>query len=213
MFTADEVQAFFKGFAKCGVTFEELNRTLTGAHMHNPHEEDEDDGYFAEVNSEAESTGLEPKFVRLESLETPPADLSSMKVNDLIAMYIAERNQLATDRHGYDARETRIKTHLAVIASVLKDRGDTAGVDSFSTDAGTAFRKEKEQFRVGAWESLVNYIKKTGNFQILQKRLSPNAVKEVKEVDGAWPDGVEYVCIEEFSVRSPTARKSKRVGK
>jgi hypothetical protein len=176
---------------------------------YDPELEEEEDDYFSEAFDDAELTGKEPKFVKLETLDTEPSVLSAMKVDELVKMYVEERNQLATDRKGYKAREMRIKTHIALLGTILKDKGEVLGVDSFATPFGTAFKKLKEQFRVGNWEGLVEYVKNTGNFQILQKRVSPNAVKEIREVDGDLPPGIDYVSITEFSVRSPTVRKSK----
>jgi hypothetical protein len=175
-------------------------------------DDDADDEYFAEYLEDVELTGKEPKFVKLSSLATPPANLATLKVDEIVKMYVEERNQLATDRKGYKVREDRIKTHLALLSSILKDKGETLGVDSFATPFGTAFKKIKDQFRVQNWEDLTAYVRTTGFFQILQKRVSPNAVKEIKEVDGSYPPGVEHVEITEFSVRVPTARKSRTVG-
>lgn len=172
-------------------------------------EDDDDDDYFSEVVDDADLTGFEPKFVKVPSLDTPPDELAKLKVDELIQMYRDCRDQLATDRKGYKAREARIKTHLSIISMLLRDRGDTLGVDTFSTPAGTAFRNIKEKFSIPRWDDLVGYIKRTGNFQVLQKRVSPLAVKEIRDTDGALPDGLESFVEVEFAVRSPTARKRK----
>lgn len=172
-------------------------------------EEEEDDGYFSEVLTDADLTGLEPKFVRIQAMETPPSEIARLKVDDLIQMYRDCRDQLASDRKGYKAREARIKTHLSIISMSLRDMGDTLGVDTFSTTAGTAYRNKKEKFTIPRWEELVGYIQSTGNFHILQKRVSPLAVKEIRSTDGSLPDGLESIVEVEFAVRSPTARKRK----
>lgn len=173
-----------------------------------PDADDEDtEGYFSEVLADAELTGLEPKFKFIDSMTTAPADMASMKVDDLISMYIKARNQLATDRKGYKSREASVKLHMSIISMTLRDKGDMLGVDSFKSAFGTAYRNIKETFRVSTWDDLVSYVKQTGNFQVLQKRVSPNAIKEIRTVDGAIPPGVEPHVEIEFAVRSPTARK------
>lgn len=172
-------------------------------------EEDDEDEYFAEVDPEAELTGLEPKFVNIESMVLTPQQLGEKKVDELIAMYIGARNQLATDTKGYKARRERIKTFQTIISMILRDRGDKAGVDSFATANGTAFRNRKEKFPIDNWEQLCQYIKETGNFQVLQKRVSPNAVKEIRETDGALPNGVGVIPEVEFAVRSPSKKARK----
>lgn len=174
-------------------------------------EDDDADDYFPEV-SDDELTGNEPRFIRIESVRMPNDELAKLKVDELIDTYIQARNQLATDRKGYKAREAAVKTHLSVISMLLRDRGDTIGVESFRTDKGTAYKNVKERIGVETWDDLVAYIKETGNFQVLQKRVAPNAAKEIREVDGVLPPGLSSEIEVEFAVRSPTSRKSKVSG-
>lgn len=176
-------------------------------------DEDSDD-YFAEILDGTELTGKEPRFVRIESMSLSNVELDSKRVDDLIATYIAARNQLATDRKGYKAREAAVKMHMQMISLMLMNRADQAGgVDTLATASGTAYRKTKETFSVSNWTDLCEYVKLTGNFSVLQKRVSPNAVKEVREQEKELPGGIESRVEVEFAVRSPTAsRKSKTVG-
>lgn len=177
-------------------------------------DDDDDEDYFAEVVDEADLTGKEPKFVKIPSMALVPVELDGQRVDELISMYIAARNQLATDRKGYKAREAAVKMHLTMISLMLRNKADAAGgVDTLATDKGTAYRKVKETFSVSNWEDLVAYIKVSGNFSVLQKRVSPNAVKEVREQESELPGGVDSRVEVEFAVRSPTAsRKAKVVG-
>lgn len=190
--------------------------------------DDEDDDYFSETLEDAELTGNEPRFVKIKQMDQHHSELGELKIDDLIRQYIDVRNQLATDRKGYKAREAKVKTHLQILSMLLRDKGDMMGVDNFKTASGTAYRNKKESFRVSDWESLVAYIKETGNFQVIQKRVSPNAVKEIREQEIAaispaallamkqeniTPDwvmpGVEPRIEIEFAVRSPSARGKK----
>lgn len=170
-----------------------------------------DDEYFSEIDeNDIDYTGKEPRFVKIESLDHSAVDLSTLGVEDLIKIYRAERDQLATDRKGYKAREERIKLHLSIISMLLRDKADTiGGVDTFSTPSGTAFRNKKEFFKVSDWESFIGWVYDTRNGQVLQKRVSPNAAKEIREATGELPPGIENRIEIEFSVRSPTARKRK----
>lgn len=169
----------------------------------------DDDDYFSEVDPEAELTGKEPKFVLLEGLSHAPVAIAEMKIDELVALYIAARNQLATDTKGYKARHARIKGHMSIIAMILKDRGDQLGVDSFSTPSGTAFRHRKESFKVKDSEEFFRWIDETKNFQALQKRVAPNAVKDIREATGELPAGLEVFEEIEYSVRAPSARGRK----
>ena len=70
-------------------------------------EEDDDEDYFAEVVDESELTGKEPRFVKIDSMALANVELENKRADELIATYIAARNQLATDRKGYKTRDKK----------------------------------------------------------------------------------------------------------
>lgn len=166
------------------------------------------DDYFAEVDPNMELTGLEPRFVSIEGMDMTGADLAALTVDKLVPLYIACRNQLATDTKGYKTRRERVKTFMGMISMTLRDKADAVGTDTFRGTYGTAYRQVKEKFSINDWTAFTNYLKQTQNFQILQKRVSPNAVKEIREADGALPPGVQNFTEVEFAVRSPSAKRT-----
>lgn len=173
-----------------------------------PEDDFDEEGYFSEVD-DGDDTGLAPKFVKLPALQRAPTELADAKVDDLFATYIELRNQLSTDRKGYKARESKVKAQMATVASILLNRSLALGVSGLSAPTGTGYQQTKESFRVApdGWKSLTDWVAETGNFHVLQKRVSPNAVKEVREETGSEPPGLEVIKEQTFVVRSPTARK------
>lgn len=171
---------------------------------------DDDSDYFAEVD-DGDPTGKEPKFVKLDDLALTPADLDSKKVDDLFEHYIGLRNQLTTDRRGWKAREQRIKQQMVTIGAVLLNKSQALGVTSLASDKGSGYQQTKERLTVApdGWDQFTKWIMQTGNFQVLQKRVSPDAAKEVREETGSLPPGIESFKELTFVVRSPTARKPK----
>lgn len=168
---------------------------------------DDDGDYGFEAVDDADLTGLEPRFVNVPPLQWTPAELSDKNVGELVKVYVDVRNQLATDRKGYKAREARMKTFLAMVSAILCGRADEDGVDSFKTPNGTVFRRVTEKFSVSDWSALTAYLTDTHNYQVLQKRVSPDAVREIRAEDGDLPPGVGVMTEVEFAVRSPTVRK------
>ena len=173
-------------------------------------DDSDEEGYFAEVD-EGENTGKSPKFIRIPQLELSPTDLDAMKVDDLFATYIELRNQLTTDRQGWKAREAKSKAQMATIAAILLTRSQNMGVTSLAANTGTGYQQRKERIKVApdGWEALTEWILQTKNFQVVQRRVSPDAVKEVREETGAVPPGVEVTEELTFVVRSPTVRKGR----
>jgi hypothetical protein len=167
------------------------------------------DPYFAELLDDATLTGKEPKFVKVPELEVHHAVYTDYKINDLIGAYRGIRDQLATDRKGYKAREAKLKTQMSIISMQLRDRGDAAGVDSFATELGTAFRQMKEKFSIADWNLFTEWLYSKKYWHAIQKRVSPNAIKDIRDKEGL-PPGVSVLAEIDFTVRAPTGGKKKR---
>lgn len=172
-------------------------------------EDDLDDDYFSEIDPDAELTGKEAKFVKIEGMDTTPAEMAAMTVDKLVPMYIACRNQLATDTKGYKARRERVKGFMGMISMTLRDKADMIGTDTFKGAYGTAYRQTKEKFTIADWPSFTAWLTTTHNYQALQKRVSPNAIKEIRSEAGELPPGVAVFSEVEFAVRSPANRSTK----
>jgi len=136
------------------------------------------------------------------------AQLSGMRVNELVKIYRDVRDNLSVERKIFKQKESNAKDLLARISMAIKNVADGLGVDSFNTDYGTAYRNLKTRYRVGNWDLIMDFIRQTGNYQMLEKRVAKNATKEIHEAMGEVPPGIEYSAEVEFAVRKPTARRS-----
>jgi hypothetical protein len=179
--------------------------------MANPFDQDEDDDdYFAEVD-EGDDTGKEPRFIRLEELSIQPTVLADMKVDELFTTFIGLRNQLTTDRKGWKSREAKVKAQMQTISSVLLNKSIGLGVTALSGATGSGYQQTKERLKIApdGWEDFCDWLYETRNFQVVQKRVSPDAVKDIRAETGSLPPGIESTSEMTFVVRSPTARKIK----
>ena len=131
-----------------------------------------------------------------------PEISSDLSVTELVQMYIQTREFLSQEKKAFDTLEANMKDMMSRISMCLRDKGDTLGVDSFKTPFGTAYRNIKKNYRVGNWELTLQYIKDTGNYQILEKRVGKNACKEIHEATGVVPPGVEFSQEVEFNERA-----------
>lgn len=137
----------------------------------------------------------------MQSPEFPDIN-SKLPVSDLVQMYIQTRDFLAQEKKQYEAFEHQMKDIMARISMCLRDKADELGVDSFKTPFGTAYRNTKTSYRVGNWEAVLDYIKTTGNYQMLEHRVSKNACREIHQATGVVPPGVEFSQEVEFNVRA-----------
>ncbi len=128
-------------------------------------------------------------------------------IDEAIRHYVDERDSLGDFMKAANAHEAAVKGRLEKISMWLRDKGDELGTDSFKTQSGTAYRNVKVSYRMGDWNEFIAWIKRTDNFQCLEKRVAKNATKEVHDDTGEIPPGVEYVAEVEFNVRRPTNAK------
>lgn len=129
-------------------------------------------------------------------------------IDEAIEKYVNLRDELKSIQTEFKQIEDARKEELEKISMWLRDKADDLGVDSFKTQFGTAYRSVKTRYSigVGGWDTFVEWIKKTGNFQCLEKRVAKLATKEIHDETGEIPPGIEFSAEVEFDVRRPTKK-------
>lgn len=129
--------------------------------------------------------------------------LEFQNVGAAIEKYVDRRDYLRELHRNNEAKEAAIKDELEAISMWLREKADEMGVDSFKTPFGTAYRSLKESYRIEDWDSFIEFIKSTDNYQLLEKRVAKNAAREIHKADGEVPPGLDYVTEVEFNVMRP----------
>ncbi len=131
-------------------------------------------------------------------------------IDEAIEAYVNTRDELRAKQQAFKLEEDAMKLRMEQISMWLRDKADELGVDSFKTQFGTAYRSVKTSYRVatGGWDAFIGWVKETGNFQCLEKRVAKLATKEIHDDTGAIPPGLDYVAEVEFDVRRPTKAKA-----
>lgn len=131
-------------------------------------------------------------------------------IEQVIDKYVELRDELDVRRKEFNAFEEATKSKLDRLEMFLRERADEQGVDGFKTSAGTAYRKKKETFRVGSWPEILEFIQRTGNWQMLEKRIAKLATKDIWDelvTHGELIPGVDYQTEVVFEVRRPTKQE------
>jgi hypothetical protein len=131
-------------------------------------------------------------------------------IDEAIEAYVNTRDELRAKQQAFELEEDAMKANMERISMWLRDKADELGVDSFKTQFGTAYRSVKTSYRVatGGWDNFIGWVKETGNFQCLEKRVAKLATKEIHDDTGKIPPGLDYVAEVEFDVRRPTKAKA-----
>lgn len=128
-------------------------------------------------------------------------------IDDAVKDYVTKRDRLKAWMKKRSEEEERRKGDLAKIEAWLLEKSNMLGVDSFKTESGTAYKQLTEHFRISNWESFVEYIKRTGNFQVLEKRVAKLATKEIRDTTGELPNGIDVFSEYTIHVLRPTKKK------
>lgn len=130
-------------------------------------------------------------------------------IDEAIRQYVKSRDELREAQKIFKQEEKDKKDYLERISMWLRDHADELGVDSFKTASGTAYRSVKRSFRVAAdgWDPFLEWMKQTGNYQCLQKRVSKDATQEIYDETDELPPGIDCVTEVGFDVRRPTKSK------
>jgi hypothetical protein len=88
-----------------------------------------------------------------------------------------------------------------VIEGVLEQHMLDAKATSMRTDSGTLILQHTDQARCGDWNALYAYIRETGRFDLLHKRITNEAVRVIVDDTKALPPGVTLEVTRKLTLR------------
>ena len=105
-------------------------------------------------------------------------------------------------------REAELKLHLINTLSKQDDKGAVGlrymarRVDktAFSFAKAQTDEMEQEVEGSGGWQRFTAWVRQTGRFDFLQKRIGEAAVKDMLEQTGQLPPGIEKITVPDLSV-------------
>lgn len=115
-----------------------------------------------------------------------------MKLSELVGLYVELRDNKAQLKGEYDAKVATIDKKLDKIEGALLKTFDTAGMNSFSSDNGTAYISTRTSASVADKDVFMSYVKATGEWHLLETRASKLAVEQVKAETGELPPGLNW---------------------
>jgi hypothetical protein len=113
-------------------------------------------------------------------------------MKEMVEKYIALRDKKAQITAEYKEKVAGIDEVLTKVEAALLHQFKTMGVESVRTSCGTAFRSTRYSATVADWDSVLDFIKNNGHWQMLDHRVSKKAVEEYREEHGDLPPGVNW---------------------
>lgn len=113
-----------------------------------------------------------------------------MKVDEVIALYIAKRDEKTALKKVYDDAVEDINVLLKKIENKFLEQFLKTGQDSTSTGAGTAFTKERTSDKVIDREAFLQFVKDNDAFDFIESKCNKTALDQFIEENKDLPPGV-----------------------
>ena len=126
-----------------------------------------------------------------------------MTVDQVIEAYLKYRNKKEALEAEIKDQVKELKDKMAKLEAWIKTKADAEGVTSFKTAHGTAFVTTNDYANVADWDAVLAFIKANDAYDMLEKRVSKNAVRGYIDQQKAVPSGVNYGTRIDVNVRKP----------
>lgn len=113
-------------------------------------------------------------------------------MDDLVEKYVVLRDKKAEISAEYKAKIAKVDEILGRIEGALLSQFGQLGVESVRTKSGTAYMSHRTAATVADWDTTLEYIRNTDNWQLLERRVSKKDVEEFKGEHGDLPPGVNW---------------------
>jgi hypothetical protein len=123
-------------------------------------------------------------------------------INAVVEHYITLRDHKSKLDAEHKARVAELDAQMKNAEAFLLNHLNESGLDRVGVGAGTVFVQVKTMPSIKDKGALIDFIKQTGNVELLQARVSSTAVKEYMEHnDNQLPPGVDVTTSREVTVR------------
>lgn len=123
-------------------------------------------------------------------------------INAVVEHYITLRDHKTKLDAEHKARVAEIDAQMKNAEGFLLNHLNESGLDRVGVGAGTVFVQVKTMPSLKDKGALIDFIKQTGNVELLQARVSSTAVKEYMEHNNQMlPPGVEITTAREVTIR------------
>jgi len=121
------------------------------------------------------------------------AKANDMDDGTLLKLFIALRDRRARRKADFQLDDVDDKEKQERIEIEFLKRFNERGIDNVSARGiGTAYRSVRASAKVADWDSLLEFIKKEGAWEMLERRVSKVAVEQFKAETSDLPPGVDW---------------------
>lgn len=130
---------------------------------------------------------------------------TTLSADKLAKVYIKMRDKRQELARQFEEQDSELKEKMEIVENKMLDLCKDLGADSIKTAHGTIIRSVKTRYWTADWESMHNFIKDTGAYDLLERRIHQSNMKQwLQENPDQLPMGLNSE-----SRYSTTVRRSK----
>lgn len=133
-------------------------------------------------------------------------------INDVVGLYIKLRDHKAGITAEAEARANAITEQMMKLEAWLKQQADQLGTTQFKTPNGIAFFKTNDYTTVADWDAVLDFVKATGAYDLLEKRVAKTAVRSYLDEHKQLPPGINYGTKLVLGIQKPRAKTDEILG-
>ncbi len=115
-----------------------------------------------------------------------------MNIDDVIRGYVKLRDEKEDLERKHKEELAPVRERMQKIEAWLQNQLQEQGLTNFKGESGTAFLQEASSATVADWDATLDFIKKNGAWELLERRVSKTVVQDFIESTGDIPPGVSY---------------------
>lgn len=131
---------------------------------------------------------------------------SQPSVDSVIAGYMALRSKKEQLKAACDEATGKLNKQMAKLEAWLQMKMHVDEVNSFSTDAGTAYKLTVERATVSDMDAFLDYVRANKAWHLLEKRVAKSGVKALLDENEPLPPGVNWQTSTSIGVRKANER-------
>ncbi len=113
-------------------------------------------------------------------------------MQDIIEKYIELRDKKAELAAAYKKKVAGLDSALDQLEVILLEKLNEIGMDSAKGATGTVYKSKRTSATVADWDYVLDHIQKNELWNMLEKRVSKQAVEQYVEEHGELPPGINW---------------------
>jgi len=113
-------------------------------------------------------------------------------MQEIIEKYIELRDKKTELSAAYKKKVAGLDSALDQLEAVLLEKLNEIGMDSAKGSTGTVYKSKRTSATVADWDYVLDHIQKNELWNMLEKRVSKQAVEQYVEEHGDLPPGINW---------------------